>query len=191
MAYSSQKKLSESFSEYLALQKSLEERRKRKQSLVLSLTIVYAVLSIGYLLYQTRIDSFPFSLIRNKDEILEKIENLNKKNLALEKELLSLREVLKNNQGTSLALVNQRVTGLEARQNSIEETILYDTDKAITSRTLKDKQDVLNESVEDLEGAYVRINERVDTIVIMGLAMPIILGIAGYLLQKRNEKILS
>ncbi|HSR88943.1 MAG TPA: hypothetical protein VLK22_00895 [Candidatus Udaeobacter sp.] len=88
----------------------------------------------------------------------------------------------------NLLVTEKRVKVLEDKQAVLEQSILYDADKALTSRLLKQDQDTLHANINDLKEANLRLNEKLDNILLTLIVGPLLIGLIGWIWKRFVEK---
>ncbi len=166
-------------SEYYAVSNEKKERRKRKQLLYISATSVYAVLFSVFFAFTYVTDLSNFFVGNPVGDVDKKLEELERKNKEVREKLDSLDKSFNGNVDLSEYLLSKRIDKVESEQRVIQETILFDTDKAITSRILRDRQDVIQKDIDEINSAYIRLNDKLDNFILAVFIIPIVTALLG------------
>jgi len=130
----------------------------------------------------------------SKEPLPSSITQLESQVQQLIQENKNLRDSVKySSNSADVKIIDVRVTRLETQENALSQTILEDPDKALTARYLRDKQQSLEATVNDIKTNQAKINERIDGIVTTLIAVPLVTFvltfIGGVLLYIYNNHI--
>lgn len=175
---------------YFDLEESLKKEKRQRRLIFISIAAVfYSIISIAIII--TFLQKEDFSLFDGKfdKEQITRLTQIEEDLGILNQELNDLKQDLsKDGKDIHLIDLEAKIRDFERKQKTIEETILYDIDKALTTRLLQEKQSLLKEDVNELKGLHVKLNNKMDSILITILAIPLVtfvLGLTGWWIKQK------
>ena len=172
------------FNTYLKYKEDVKRKKQvQKSRLILAATIFYTliagIITSGLMSKEGFIYGL-FSERRNSEE-QRKMEYLESEIVKINDSVDRLDKLFEeNSKNTDLAVISTRLGSVEEKQSNIEQTILMDPDKAITTRLLRDKQEVLNNELTETKNALIRLNDKLDNFIIGVFATPLLVGLIGW-----------
>ena len=179
------KEIEKSQESYLQLEEFEKERKKNRKLLSVSVVaLVYSIVVAGALLlyFKSGGENLLLFQVSSTDkqifDINEKLDNVLGRLEKIEAIATSSGENMSN-----LALRNE-TQELSKRLSSLEESIKLSPAQALTT-TLLNQQQINNESdISDLKSGYKELNDRIFTILISILVVPL-LGLLIWIFQKK------
>jgi outer membrane murein-binding lipoprotein Lpp len=171
-----------------------EKKRASRRSFLLLAVMVYsfvAIYLVGFLMDGNS------SLLSGGNT--QKINLLNGKISKLDSKIIDLGNKFQDlktlsdtdREGFSFSQMSSKIDSIEKKQESIEQTILYDEEKAITARLLRDQQNAIEEDIRRIETTQNSLSDKfynlMITVVFVPLASVLLPSILSWIQRKFSE----
>jgi outer membrane murein-binding lipoprotein Lpp len=168
-----------------------EKKRASRRSFLLLAVMVYsfvAIYLVGFLMDGNS------SLLSGGNT--QKINLLNGKISKLDSKIIDLGNKFQDlktlsdtdREGFSFSQMSSKIDSIEKKQESIEQTILYDAEKAITARLLRDQQNAIEEDIRRIETTQNSLSDKfynlMITVVFVPLASVLLPSILSWIQRK-------
>jgi len=174
------------FTVYLEQREAFKKAKQdRRRNLLSMLALVYSIVAVLVVMY-IKNESFR-GILTNDDNQIERLTKTEQDIISLNQAMEDIKNTLDDSKYPSLSLLETKISNIEKKQNIIEETILDDADKALTARLLLDQQEVLKEDIYELKGSQIRLNSKIDNILITVLIIPL-LGLLFWIARQQLSK---
>jgi len=168
-----------------------KKRAERRAILIAGVTLFYSLIAIIAVFFF--LDSDRFSIIDKFTKDSSQQQQLSKfeKSLSLLSEnMATFQEFLdQSSQINNTAVLITRLDQLESQQGAIAESILADPDKALTTRLLRDKQENVEEDLNEIKEAQIRLESQFDNFVLFVFLAPILTALVGFFFWFLRSKI--
>jgi cell division protein FtsB len=173
-------------SSYTQIVKNIEDqKRRRKIEVIVTVVGIYSILGSLFALSLYGNDSgTAFQLFaKNDSKSTEQVK-------LLEARILELEARIASSTDGSIALQTLKgdIIDLRKREEALEQTLMMDAGKAISTALLNQQQKSTEQDIQELKGAVSELNERIFQLVMGMIAVPVLtalLAFVGWYLQRR------
>lgn len=168
------------------------KKQQRKLMFVSIIFVFYLLMALTLLLFfRNKASSILFWPLNTVES--QRIESLENRLQNLEKDIENVQLTFSSttNGNSSLSYINSQIHNLNTRQESIEQSINLDPEKALTATLLREKQKNLENNFIEIKNSQAKLESKFDnfiTTIILGPLITAILGFIIWLIQSRLKK---